>query len=257
MDRARRALVGCAAVLLVVGCSGSKSAPPTTTTTPPTSTTPSTVAPIDTSSANAYFTALSTQDQGSAAASSEPGSDAALFAQHQLDARRLAGDSEQGLVTKSTPGQAYEVCRQGGSCVQYDQLVIDPATGLLRSFSTSGSPLTGRVVGAGATASANGLDIREISAYRSTSDQVTVIIEITNASDATLRVFGFTAVYLPDGGTSAIGVDGAWGDDSIAPGASGRLLLSFPGASLGGRISLSGLRSDDLDVTLDAELPAP
>jgi hypothetical protein len=278
IDRSpRRSAAGSArlltAVLVVVvasACSGGDDTPPTTTTT-------TTAVPVLEVPAvpltEAYFGALGqllTADSAVSAVSAAalPDSEAALFADHQATVRRLLELVSPRTVSSVTvpPGTptavegGFELCEVDGACVVYDAVVTDPTSGQVVSFSIDGSPLTGRIAGAGPESARDGIVTHVSSASVSIAGEVLVVLESDNITDTPVELFGFAAVLQPidDAGNAtgaSVEATGTWGVATVEPGTIGELMVTFPGSVLGGRLRLSGLRGDGLDVSLDIEVP--
>lgn len=252
-----------AAVLVVGGasaCSGGDDTPPTTIS--PTTT----AAPVLEVSAvpltESYFSSLAQLpdiDPG-APVGAVPGSDAAIFAQHQASARNLLG-----LVSARSTEPALDgflVCEVDGRCSTYSGVVTEPSSGRLTSFSVDGSPLTGRIAGSGPAADRDGIVVRVDSAYVTVTGDLFVVLDVANTSEFAVELFGFAAVLQPTGssGQSAGATTeaaGAWGVAKIDADSTGELLLVFPSSSLDGVVKLSGLRDDGLDVAFEVVVPAP
>lgn len=244
--------------LLVVGvltaCTGGDDAASTTTSTTTTTLTME-IAPVA-SRADAYFGALaSNAADGAATGSATPGSEAELYAGHQAAARGLLGAASPR--TLAVAGQGFEICDDGAPCVAYSAVVTDPATGSVTGFSIDAVPLTGRIVGTGLVADRDGVVARVVSAYRSNGGDVSVLLEVDNTTDVGLELFGFAAVLEPGLSGAGIETTGAWGSGSVEAGATTDLLLLFPSTEIGGRLRLSGLRSDGLDIELEMRVPTP
>ena len=242
-------------VSLLAACTGGDddvavSTPSTTTTT-----TVFEVAPVE-SQADAYFDALAANIAGQAAtASATPGSEAALYAEHQAAARTLLGVTATRTIFAGGPG--FEICDLDAACVTYSAVVSDPVSGLVTGFSIDDLPVTGRIVGGGLVADRDGVVARVTSAYRTNGGDVLVMLEVDNTTDVPVEMFGFAAVLEAEAGGDSIEATGAWGNQQLPAGADGELLLEFPAAQLGGRVHLSGLRSDGLDLSLDLRLSTP
>lgn len=242
--------------LLVVGvltaCSGGDDAAANTTSTTTTTMAPVAV-PVE-SRAGAYFEALAANDPTvPAAGSATPGSQAALYAEHQAATRELLGlDSPRSVVVGN---RGFEICDADAACVTYGAVVTDPVSGLVNGFSIDGVPLAGRIVGGGLVADRDGVVARIASAYQTTGGDTFVVVEIDNTTDVALELFGFAAVL--ESRPTGVETTGAWGASTFGPGASGDLLMLFPSTEIGGRVRLSGLRSDGLDIALDVRLPTP
>lgn len=244
---------------MIVGCSKDKSTSPTTTLVAAAFTTDvSTSATIDPSApvAERYFSALAERDSASAVANASVDSDAAIFAAHQSSARTLSGDNGVHMFSPTNVAGSYNVCSAEQSCVTYDRVQVEANTGLINSFSIDGVALAGRISGRGSAASLDQLDVTVVSTYQANSGGVTIIIEVANNSATNVQVFGFASVYRPDSANRAIEASGAWGDGAIASAASRRMLVAFPSGGVGGRVILSALRGDGLDLSIDVVVPA-
>lgn len=241
-------------ISLLAACTGGDDVATSTTSTS-TTTTVFEVAPVD-SQADAYFDALAANIAGQpAAASAVPGSEAALYAEHQAAARDLLGIT--ATRTTVAGGLSYEICDLDGACVTYSAVVSDPVSGLVTGFEIDDLPVTGRIVGGGLVADRDGVVARVASAYRTDGGDVLVMVEVDNTTEVPVEMFGFAAVLEPEAGGDSVEATGAWGNQQLPAGADGELLLEFPAAELGGRVRLSGLRGGGLDLSLDLRLPTP
>lgn len=222
----------------------------TTSTTVAVAPAPSTV-PVDTT--RAYFDSLAAGAIDVTAAA-PAGSDADVFAVHQQAARAILGQTSERRVNATAAG--FDVC-DGPACTSYTAVVNDPATSLVVTFSIDGVALAGRVSGEGPIADRDGIVVHVVSAYRSSGDELFVVLEVTDDATATVELFDFAAVYEPTGLGGGFEATGAWGVTTVEPGETVRQLVRFPGADPGGRLRLTGLRSDGLDVAFDLVVPAP
>lgn len=239
---------------VVTACTGDDDVPASTTSTT-TSTVVLEVAPVE-SQADAYFNALAAnQPDDPAAASAVPGSDAALYAEHQAAARGLLGVTATRTLVAG--GLGFEICELDAACTTYSAVVSDPVSGLLTGFSIDDVPVAGRIVGGGLVADRDGAVARVASGYQSNDGDVFVLVEIDNTTDVPIEMFGFAGVLNTGAGGTGVEAIGAWGDQQFPAGADGELLLQFPAAELDGMIQLSGLRGDGLDISLDVRLPDP
>jgi len=247
MDKTR--LFPLAALCGLAACTGGGDPPPTSPSTTTTTTAP--VVELAPDLTVEYFESLAS----GAVPLGLPGSDAAVYAEHQSAARELLGLTAARSVV--TGGQGLEICDPSNACTSYDTVVIDPTTGQVTSFSIDGVPVAGRVVSGGLVADRDGVVARVRSAYLSNDGAVFVVVEIDNTTDVTVEMFGFAAVL--EAGVTGAGNEttGAWGSAILESGTSGRWLLQFAGAEIGGQLRLSGLRSDGLDVSLSVRVPTP
>jgi hypothetical protein len=239
-----------AALCGLAACTGGGDPPPSS----PPATTTTTTAPIVELVPDLtveYFEALA----AGAVPLGLPGSDAAVYAEHQAASRDLLGLTTARSVVAGDQG--FEICDPSNACTSYGTVAIDPTTGQVTSFTIDGVPVAGRVVSAGLMADRDGVIARVRSAYLSNGGDVFVVVEIDNTTDVTVEMFGFAAVL--EAGVTGAGIEatGAWGSAILESGTSGRWLLQFPGAEMAGHLRLSGLRSDGLDVSLTVRLPTP
>jgi hypothetical protein len=185
--------------------------------------------------------------------------DAALY----LEYRRLSA-AALGSVLTALPGtDTHQVCAENG-CVLIGDLVVDPTTGRVVTFSVDGVPIAGRIGGPGLVADDDGVVAQVLTAYATNAGQVVVTVEIDNTTSTDVELFGFGAVLQPVGAVGGVEATSAFGVPGVTAGADGDLLLVFdvePGPdgsiAVGGRLSLFGLRSDGLEVRLDIDVPEP
>lgn len=257
--------------LAVAACTGGDDTTPTTldrgvVTTTPSTATPSTVEPPDLTAA--YFDAIA-GGRPVPETVAVPGSDADRYAEFRSVVARLVdvGDSTAGS-TPTTPAVSsvpaatvpgvVEVCDPG--CTTYSDVAIEPTTGRLQTFAIDGVPLVGRIVGDGLRADDDGVIARVETAFRNQAGDVIVAVEVRNATDVAIELFGFSAVYQPAGVAGSREASGWWGPTTFDAGIGGTMLLAFDAVdadrSLGsGRISVSGLRDDGVAIALDLTLP--
>lgn len=243
-------------VCCVSACSSGDDTTPTTSTTVTTMVpTTVTVAPDLTA---AYFDGLAAIG-GTGMTPPEvaalPASDAALYFEYQTIARGLLGVTGTRSVVEYADG--VQLCEAADECATFSDVVTDPGSGRVSDFSIDGVALAGRIVGDGALADRDGMVAHVVSAYVANSSDVFVVIGIDNTTDVALEVFAFAAVLEPTAAGLGVEATGAWGGERIEAGATARQLVRFPSADLGGRVRLSGLRSDGLDVTFDLSVPTP
>jgi hypothetical protein len=242
------------AVCGLAACTGGDdAAPPSTSTTPVTTLPPATAPPLDLSLA--FFEALASAPvtESTAVSAALPGSEAAIYAEHQESARRLLGLVDPR--TLAVADQSFEICEPDGGCRTFGGVVSDPDTGRLASFSIDGVPLTGRIVGGGPSVDRDGLIAEVRSAYRSIDGDLFVVTELANGTDVGVEMFGFAAVFEPDRVAGSVEATGAWGTATVEPGATTELLLLFASSEIGGQLRLTGLRADGLDISLVVQVP--
>jgi hypothetical protein len=239
--------VAAATLGLLAACDGDDASP--TTSTAVTTTAPATAVSLAVDNVAGYFDALSERATVVGAA---PAEDAELFALHQASVRELLAEPASTLTAASVP-TGIDLCDVDGACVSYADIATD-ADGLVTTFSVDGQPLAGRVVGAGAPIEHDGVSIRVASAYQTTNGDLLVVVEVTSRADVDFELFGFAAV-LESAAVGAVEASGVWGTTSVAALASGRQLIAFPHSAPSGRLLLSGLRSDGVDVAFEVDLP--
>ncbi|MDW3215125.1 MAG: hypothetical protein R8G01_14075 [Ilumatobacteraceae bacterium] len=198
-----------------------------------------------------YFDALAQRSE--AGGSAAPGTDAARYARHQSDAAAIMGDVAGAAATPVPDG--VDVCDGDGGCVSFTDVVTDQA-GLVSTFAIGGQPLAGRIVGSGATVEQDGISVRVTSAYESTAGELLVVVEFSSGIGVGVELFGFASVVV-GAGAGGIEAMGAWGMTSVPGFGTARQLLAFPAASPGGRLLISGLRDDGVDVAFDVGIPEP
>lgn len=251
--RALIPIIGLATV--AAACTGGDQA------TPPTSAPATTAVPVVTATLptppdviEQYFQELSSST-GDAGVAAVRLADADRYAEHLRLSRLLIDAPVIAPVVTVTDGVA-EVC-QGSECVVYDQIVTDPTSGRVVTFSIDGVPLAGRLSNSGLPTDVDGVIGRTITAYRSNAGQVLIVAEISNTTNETVEVFGFAAVFRPmvaDSGAEAVSV---WGESSIPAGGVGSLLFVFDSEGPEGRLHLNGLRGDGIEFEMDVAVPAP
>ena len=238
------------ALFFLVACSGGDDNGSTTSSVATTVAPASTAAP-DTDAVGAYFDAFATDADPSIAAA---GTSAALYAEHQSVARALIGDVAARSV--SGDGQQFVACTTSGDCAAYTDIRVDPASGLPSSFSVDGSPIEGRVGPGGSVVAVDDVRARGATSLVAANGQLTVVVEVENASGVDVRLFPFAAVYQHGSGFAARDAVGAWGDDIVPTGTTGRFLVAFDGEQPGGRLRFTALREDGVDIEFDLEVPA-
>ncbi len=249
-------LIPVVVVCCLSACSGGDDTTPTTSTTVVTPVpTTVTLAPDLTA---AYFDGLAaigslagTSPEGAAM----PGSDAIRYAGHQAVVRGLLGATGPRSVVQGPSG--VELCDAERACVTFTDVVTEPASGRVVSFAIDGVPLAGRITGEGPVDDRDGVSARVGSAYRTIDGDLFLVIEIDNRAEVAVEVFGFTAVLEPDRVGDSVETTGTWGRATVEPGATSELLVLFPRSELGGRVRLSGLRADGLDLSLVVQVPTP
>lgn len=254
MPRRLPLLIAVASVALVA-CTGGEEAQPTTTPAPTTTTPPTSAPPAQLTEAE-LAQALASRNPaevGGVRGLVEPGSAADRYLAHQAAARSLLPEADPATVRLGAA--TAEVC-EAGRCIAIDELVTAPATGLLTSFAVDGASIDGRVAGPGTTATVDGLSVTALSTVQSVDGVVTALVETRNSSAADVEWFGFAATYSTSGQTS-VEASGSWGPATVASNTIELMLISFPDAELPGRITLTGLRDDDIDVTVAIEIPSP
>lgn len=233
-------------MLVLAGCTGGDDAAVTTTTTAPVTPTSPPVQPAADSTA-AYVLALA---DGTSDAASLATGDAA----HYLEHRRTTADVLD-LQLVALPGTTdHRICTDE-SCAVISQVVTDPATGRVETFTVDGVALAGRISGSGLVADDDGVVAQVRTAYVTNAGQLVVTAELTNTTATEVELFGFAGVLRPDDGSSGVEASAAFGEPVVEPGASGVLVLVFDTDLLGGRIGLSGIRGDGLDVSLTIDVP--
>lgn len=248
-------------VVVQTGCTGDDDADvdPTTTPAPPVTTTVPTTAAIETVDALDLADALAARDPVVAGAMIErtvPGSAANAYLAHQAAARSLLPPTAPIAARATAVAGSAELCETDGACVPIDELVLDPASGRLASFSVGGRPIDGRVVGAGTEATADGASVTALSSAVGIDGTLTVVVESRNTGSSTIEWFGFAAGYTSGSG-AAVDAAGAWGPATVDPDSIEVMLLAFPDADLPGRITMTGLRDDDVDITVVVDVPSP
>jgi hypothetical protein len=257
---------------LLVACGDDTDTNSTTTVVSTTSTTPTpvtsmpsvtttTVAPRDRLTEIVEAVASGDPDRIVAQSAFVPaGSPAAGYLAHQLDVARLAPAVTTSATSSLTSVAGTVIlCRVAGVCTRFDAPVAED--GQLVSFDVDGVAVRERVAGPGAETIVDGVAARVLSAYRSPSGGVSVILVLTNSTEAEVTPFGFAAVHRPrstSSGVRRVGeVVSVFGPEVIEPGRAGRMLLVFPDASVDGDIVMNVVVAPDRDLTIVAGLVTP
>ena len=267
------------AVLVASGCTvldgDDNTATSTTVTTPATtSTVPTTTVPLTpvladettttilgldpTTPVARYLDALATGTATRVAAASDaasPGSSAAAYADYLSSVVEVAGDLPDRFRDLGT--EEIKLCA-GQSCTVYTDFVLGP-DGLLSTFSVEGEPLETRLISNGATRRSRGISVELLSAYRTASATVFVVLEVTNQTEDPIRPLHFAATYTAVGTAAPADAFQSAGPESIEPTEAEQLLLTFEESDLGGTITLVSLVGDDfveVPISLPVE-PAP
>ena len=142
-----------------------------------------------------------------------------------------------------------ELCGPNNSgCTDFEELAV--ATGKLATFTVDGVCVDDRLLAGGLQANQNGVVVELLGAYQSVvSDDLIVALDVTNDSDETVILNGWSAEYLTAESRQATASD-AIGPDELRSGASAYLALVFPTQGLGGTVNLTGY---DADFTVDLE----
>ena len=281
--RRRWLLVPCCAALTGCGVFGGDDAVETTVATSVVTsvvTTTSTVAPVvSTVSADAVFAALAARDPAALAdvvALVTPGSPAAVLVAHQLTVATLRAEVPELSTTSTSTSTSTTLVSSESSTSLVATTVPDTTTtptdpvrfsdpvfddeGLVRSFSVDGASIEGSVLEVGPVTVVDDVQGRVASVYRTAAGQLSMLIDVTAGAEA-LEVFGFAAVHRPrtiaSGSSGLVETSGAWGDSSVAAGASTRLLLVFDDASLDGDVLVTVVTASGVDLDLVLPLIAP
>ncbi len=213
-------------------------------------TTSTTVAPEATGgeAVRAYFEAFATSDPQKMRAGmlpvSAPGSAAALYAIHQaaFAEAQIAGGIPVAEDSVKFSTDKVETCTknpltQEETCGGFTNFVVNEA-GLLSDFDSSGKTISARLGASDASETlAVGATVRFVSAYRTgQSDDLSVVLEVTS---------GLTETTVLISSASYVGADGkqvnaaySAGPYELKPGAKAYYATSFPGADLGGVVSV-------------------
>lgn len=249
--------------------------------------TSTTVPPVEV--AERVFDALATRDADAIAGVLEatvPGSPAAVFVEHQARVAALldeyaappstttttsgitSPDSSSSTSTTTAPPVVTapdgvgSVCATAFECTVFAEPEFD-AVGLLRSFSIDGVPVGDLVRSAGPVVAADAVPVqmRVVSAYRTASQRVSVLVEVVNGSETTVTPFAFAAVHrhrtIADGSNGVAEAEGAWGPMTVEPGASTRHLIVFGSGPVDGEVFMNAVTADGLDLAFVLPLLSP
>lgn len=218
-------------VLLLAGCGGSDGG----------------TSPAD-KALRTYFDDIATQTVPSlrdAVQHAAPGSPAAAYATYLQVSTQAAKDGGQPIdpkrKTADRTAAGFRFC-QGSETdhVCYDFAKIARTHGLVSDFSVNGKPISGRLaVGNGGQLPFAGVDAKAafVAAYRTTATgKLFVVVRITTGGGTTLgRV---DASYRSPSHAESASTT-TLGRPRLAPGSSGYFLFAFPGATVGGTITVS------------------
>ncbi len=252
-----------AAALGGAACTGGDDPPPTTAATAP-SAPPTTMAVVeDSDAAIDYFAALASRDPEQTTVmltSSSPGSTANDYARHQVAARRILGADEPGFVEADDVSAI--VCagppepEQDVVCSTYEDFAFDPE-GRLTGFTVGGEGLASRLSVDGPPTVVDRITVQHASAYRSpATETLFVVLDVINESANDFELFAFAATYRPAEDEPVVEALGAWGETTLAAGASGQVLVRFADAELGGVVNVSGWSDVSVGVTFVVQLAA-
>ena len=262
-------------------------APSTTSTPGIDAVTSTTVPPVEV--AERVVDALATREAEAIAGVLEatvPGSPAAVFVEHQARVAALLAEyaaqpsttttvsdsaSSDPVASTSTtnappvvtaPDGVGSVCATAFECTVFAEPEFD-AAGRLRSFSIDGVPVGDLVRSAGPVVAAEAapVQMRVVSAYRTASERVSVIVEVVNGSETTVSPFSFAAVHrhrtIADGSAGVVEAEGAWGSTTVEPGATTRHLVVFGAGPIDGEVLMNAVTADGLDLAFVLPLIAP
>lgn len=243
--------------------------------------TSTTVPPVEV--AERVFDALATRDADAIAGVLEatvPGSAAAVFVEHQARVAALLAEyaAPPSTTTSTTtvsststaaappvvtaPDGVGSVCATSFECTVFAEPEFD-AGGLLRSFSIDGVPVGDLVRSAGPVVAADAVPVqmRVVSAYRTASERVSVLVEVVNGAETTVSPFAFAAVHrhrtVADGSAGVVEAEGAWGPMTVEPGASTRHLIVFGSGPVDGEVLMNAVTADGLDLAFVLPLISP
>ena len=248
--------------------------------------TSTTVPPVEV--AERVFDALATRDAAQIAEvldATVPGSPAAVFVEHQgrvaelLDAYAAPASTTTSTTvatsdtTSSTsttlaapvvtaPDGVGSVCVTAFDCTVFAEPEFD-AAGLLRSFSIDRVPVGDLVRSAGPVVAAEAVPVqmRVVSAYRTASQRVSVLVEVVNGSETAVSPFVFAAVHrhrtVADGSNGVVEAEGAWGPPAVEPGQSSRHLIVFGTGPVDGEVLVNAVTADGLDLAFALPLLSP
>lgn len=258
-------------------------APSTTSASGIDAMTSTTVPPVEV--AERVFDALATRDADTIAGVLEatvPGSPAAVFVEHQARVAALLAEyaapppttTSTTIATSDTsstttqppvvtaPDGVGSVCATAFECTVFAEPEFD-AVGLLRSFSIDGVPVGDLVRSAGPVVAADAVPVqmRVVSAYRTASQRVSVLVEVVNGAETTVSPFAFAAVHrhrtIADGSNGVVEAEGAWGPMTVEPGASTRHLIVFGAGPVDGEVLMNAVTADGLDLAFVLPLLSP
>lgn len=208
----------------------------------------------------AYVEAITAYtDEGFAQAAdlTAPGSPAAAYVTYRqvvLRSDRQAGyryeadelDVDGGTITTCVQAENEEHCA--------DFADFQIADGQILSFSVDGVPIDGRIAAGGEPVTVGPLTATPLTAYRAaTSDQLIVMVDVSNSSDRTIDVDVHMAELVDTTGAQST-VETWQGATDLRPGATTTALFMFGPVDPGGTLYLTGW--DDTD-RLDLPVPVP
>ena len=176
---------------------------------------------------------------------SAPGSPAFAYMTFQVVRDRAEQQSTRGISSSySSTTQddgSIKVCDDKKNCFTYDDFVVD-AQGLVSTMTVEGNPLDGRaVVGNGQVNTlSDGATLTFVAAIQgNTADVALVAVEVVAGSgELTLQVPSGTSYIDPDGSQRNASFDSTVPSLKVSPGAKVDVIVVFPGAAIGGTMTI-------------------
>jgi hypothetical protein len=134
----------------------------------------------------------------------------------------------------------------------WDDFAFDE-DGLVRSWTGKSGPIADTLWTQPWTGQSGGNTIDLVSAYRSSSGSLFVILKVT-ANEGATSPFAYSATYSASDGIT-YSVESASQPQDIAAGSAGYVIMTFSGAPFGGTVNFDGSSPDDYSVSWNASIP--
>jgi hypothetical protein len=137
-----------------------------------------------------------------------------------------------------------------GTCATYSQFVLD-RKGRLVAFNINGAPLTGRLAGQGQPSQpALGTALTVTTAYQSPASGILfIILSARGAPDGPRNVFVSSGTYVEPSGQQLQVIPGDVAEPLegvVQPNATASMIAAFPGAAVGGTLTVPVSNTSDL-----------
>lgn len=199
----------------------------------------------------AYFEAFATAELASLREMAEhaaEGSPAAVYADAQVAFRTIVQQIGESASSDSVieEDDALLLCGGSESCTRFDGFVMED--GLLSSFAVDGVGVSERLAAGGPSDVQNDITVSLVAAYRTASDTLMVLLNITNDADQTVAVDVFDLEYVsPDGRQIPFPEYYPWNRHNVRPGATVLAAGWVPDEDIGGTVYLPGFPEESLD----------